>query len=262
MGTACVLFRESLTYRRDAFQAGLQRLGYDLVTFPQAKPSPGDVLVLWNRKPDHERYARAYEAVGADVLIAENGYIGKAPDGGKLYALARGHHNGAGTWPTDGPAVGQRWDALGIDLKPWRETGSHILVLPQRGIGEPGVAMPRDWLARTLAELGRRTNRPIRIRRHPGREKVEPDADFVGAWACVTWGSGAAIKALAAGVPVFYGLDRWIGRDAAFPLQHAFALEEPVIGDLCRERMFRRLAWAQWNLAEIESGEAFACLLR
>lgn len=254
MPHACILLRPTLTYRRDAFERGLRRVGYEPSAVPKAKPEPDDLLVLWNRKPTEERIARTYEAAGARVVIAENGYIGKGPDGGKLYALALGHHNGCGTWPTGGP---QRWQALGIDLKPWRTSGDFILVLAQRGIGEAGVAMPPGWLARTLADLGKRTKRPVRIRRHPGREKVEPDADFAVAWACVTWGSGAGIKALAQGVPVFHDLAGWIG--APMSAHGLDDLESPYVGP--RLAAFQRLAWAQVDIEEIASGDAFARLL-
>jgi hypothetical protein len=73
----------------------------------------------------------------------------------------------------------------------------------------------------------------------------------------VTWGSGAALKALAMGVPVFHTFPQWIGAGAANPL--GSDLEKPFRGD--RLPMFRRLAWAMWPLHELESGAAFAALL-
>jgi hypothetical protein len=115
--------------------------------------------------------------------------------------------------------------------------------------------MPRPWLSEAESRLRRFTKRHIVIRRHPGREKLDPD--FTNVWAVVTWGSGAAIKALAAGVPVFYEMPNWIGGDAA--IQGVDRIETPWLGD--RLPMFRRLAWAQYRLSEIEKGWPFAALI-
>lgn len=260
MPRAAVLFRSTVSYRRDAFAAGLSRLGYSVEDRPTRAPREGDVLVIWNRRGAEDILAKGYERVGGRVVVAENGYIGKDAAGGKLFALALGHHNGAGAWPEGEP---QRFESFGVQLAPWRTNASrgHILLLPQRGIGIPGTAMPSGWLGTAMKQLQRMTERELRIRRHPGSDKTEPYDALAGAHAAVTWGSGAAIKALAAGVPVFAEFRKWIGAGAAaiFP---GHKIEEPVMDDEARLAMFRRLAWAQWRLAEIETGEAFAWLLK
>lgn len=132
-------------------------------------------------------------------------------------------------------------------------------MLLQRGIGEQGVAMPHEWRLDIERRLKAVTKRPIVIRGHPGIDGAAPtEPDFRNVHAVVTWASGAAIKAIAAGVPVFHEFDRWIGAPAArFGIDK---IEEPYLGD--RLPMFRRLAWAQWTAAEIAKGEPFECLLR
>ena len=70
MPKACVLFKPSVAYRRDAFEAGLRRLGYATVERPLPNPERGDVLVLWNRSVVDEGYAKRYEARGATVLVS------------------------------------------------------------------------------------------------------------------------------------------------------------------------------------------------
>lgn len=253
MKRACLLIRRNWHERTDAFESGLRRLGFAITDNP-AHPGPDDILVLWNRFRRYEKDAKAHEAAGAAVLIAENGYIGRDAAGEKLIALARGHHNGAGIWPEP---VGDRWGRFGIDLAPWRTSGEHILVLPQRGIGEEGVAMPHAWAREIEARLRKVTRRRIVVRPHPGLHNPPFEPDFSGAHAVVTWGSGAAIKAIAAGVPVFYEFDRWIGAPAArFGIDH---LEEPFLGD--RMPMFQHLAAAQFTMAEIAEGEPLRCLL-
>lgn len=247
-GIASVILRHEPNYRSAAVIAGFQRHGYRTANQPNPNPRPDDVLLVWNRYSRHEHYCKQYEAVGAKVIIMENGYIGQTK------ALARSHHNGAGWWPEP---VEDRWSKLGIELKPWRTTGDYVLVLPQRGIGETGVAMPRNWLPSVLDKLRRFTDRPIKIRKHPGMTKSVPlEDDLARAWACVTWGSGAGIKALAYGVPVIHEFRQWIGAPAA---SGNMDIESPVMGN--RLAMFQRLAWAQWTLEELASGEAFEWLL-
>lgn len=244
MRRAYVALRESPHYRREIFAAGLGAHGYR-VTFESTPPhGPDDVLVIWNRYGRDHELASRYEAIGARVLVAENAYLGNSFAGSHWYAISRNHHNGAGTWTDGGP---ERWDNLAIVPRAWRAQGSEIVVLMQRGIGEPGVAMPRHWRA------------PGRIRRHPGRN-VAPslESDLRNARACITWGSGAALKALLLGIPVYHALPQWIGAPAARFYQRD--LPTPYTGDPLP--MFRRLVWAQWRRSEIQSGEAFDWLLK
>lgn len=251
MPRAAIFLRHSDSYRRDCFEAGLRRLGYHVEPKHRYPCDPADLLVLWNRGRGFESIAQNYERSGARVIVAENGYLGTDELGGKLFALALGQHNGAGSWPV-GPEPRRRFD-----LKPWRSAGDHILLLPQRGIGCRGVAMPGQWLESVQRRLAGKTRRPIRIRRHPGAAKSDPWPDLAGAHCAITWGSGAAIKALAHGIPVFHELASWIGAPAArLGIEN---LEDCYLGD--RGPMFHRLSWAQWSISEIENGEAFAALL-
>ena len=273
MPRAFNLIRDVPHYRRDAFDAGLRAIGYDVVHQIPGSPQPYDALIIWNRYGEWDQYAQRFEAAGAAVLVAENGYIGRSENvyakpyttnahepENQLYALAMNHHNGAGRWWIGEPG---RWHGQGIEVKPWREDGEHVLVLPQRGIGPSEVAMPQDWPQATVRRLQALTHRPVRVRDHPGNAPAQTPlkADLEGAWCAVTWGSGAAIKAVCAGVPVFGAWDRWIGRYAAAPFESTMAIEHPLTSLEAREAMLDRLAWAQWTVVELATGEPFARLL-
>lgn len=248
------LLRPSLHYRREAILEGLSRLGYRVDRQPLSSPSKDDVLVIWNRSPSVEHFAKRYEAADARVIVVENGYIGCDEFGNQLYAVSLGHHSGAGEWFE---GAEDRWSPLGVELKPWRSGGREIVVLPQRGIGEPGVGMHGAWALDVVERLKRVTDRPIRVRYHPGKERPDPYDDLNDCWAAVTWASGAGIKALIHGVPVFHEMPKWIGGGAAvYGIEN---IENPFRGD--RLPMLRRLAYAQWTEAEIRSGEPFKCLL-
>lgn len=236
------MLREGPHYRRQAFRNGLERNGYTVHYELPAHPKSGEVLVIWNRYGHLDAAAKRFESVGGTVLVSENGYLGNEFAGKRWYAISRSQHNGAGWWPVGGT---ERWDRLNVPLAPWRDGGHEVVVLPQRGIGPPGVAMPRGWKA------------PGRVRRHPGLGPCVPlEKDLSQASACITWGSGAALKAIIIGVPVYYDFPKWIGAQAA--VRRTEPLGAPFKGD--RLPMLRRMIWAQWTLDEIEDGTAIAAL--
>ena len=254
------LIRPQPHYRREAFVAGLAAAGCDLAAGPPAKPGADDVLVIWNRYGAQHALAERYERAGATVIVAENGYLGVDDQGRQLYALARRHHAGAGSWFV---GAADRWAALGIEVEPWRQDGDHVLVLEQRGIGPPDVVAPRGWADGVAKRLQAGARRPVRIRRHPAGQTQPATTlgdDLAGAWAVVVWASGAGLKAIVAGVPAFYEMPFWIGAGAArFGVKE---IERPFAHDGRRLMMLHRLAWAQWTVHEIENGEPFRHLLR
>lgn len=247
---ALSLLRPQLVYRAERFRAGLQAAGFRLCqAIPD--PRPGDVVVAWNRYGQYDAECRRFERAGASVLVTENGYLaGRVP--GKWHALALGHHAGAGVWVDKGP---ERWDALGVNLAPWRTGGGETVILGQRSIGEAGIASPRGWEQDVQARIGGR------IRPHPHRNDAAVPLvdDLCNAGRVVTWASSAALVALMFGIPVFYGMLGWLGAGAALPLSEWGA--EPACDDAARLAMFRRLIWAQSTVEEIEGGEAFRRLL-
>ena len=219
------------------FRAGLAAMGYEVSIGLPTRPD--GLLVTWNRIYQGDAVARAYEQAGLPVIVAENASWGDLVPGKWLH-VTRTRHNTAGTFPVGGA---DRWDALGVDLQPWCGEGETV-VIAQRGIGSPPTRMPLGWPQKVLG------GRKGRIRLHPGRHPAKPSlrADLGRCGRVVTWGSGAAIQALAWGIPVESHMPHWIG--------------EQDNTDAGRLAMFRRLAWAQWRLSEIESGEAFAWLLK
>lgn len=255
MPDAVCLIRPGQPYSQPQFTDGLKACGFSVTTDMRLKPKPDDVLLIWNRGGSRHHYALEFERVGAKVIVAENGWIGKTQNGGKFYSLALGWHNGLGQWRVGSD---NRWPLLNTRLDPWRQRGDHILVLPSRGIGAQGVAMPRDWPGQITRRLKRLTKRPVRMRPHPGDGNASMADDLKDCHAVVTWGSGAAVKAIAAGVPAYYELKNWIGAGAAKLL--CDNLENPFLGD--RLPMFQRLAWASWTADEISTGEPFRNLLK
>ena len=242
MKRAYLNLRHSVPERIAAVTQGLQWLGFNVTLgFPERYPGRHDVLVTWNRIREGHTEAKRFEREGCRVLVMENATWGNDFCGRRWYTMGHNYHNTSACSPAYGGP--ERWDRLGVEPAPWRVADkSTTVILPQRGIGPPGVAMPLDWPRRALVKHGGR------IRRHPGREPgTDLKKDLADATRVVTWGSGAAVKALLWGIPVVSEMPQWIA--------------EQDNTDAGRVAMLRRLAWSQWELKEYENGTAFAHFL-
>lgn len=259
------LTRKEIHYRHDAFSAGLRAVGYE-VSGGHPVGRPGDVLLIWNRYASYHEIATRFEAGGGQVIVAENGYLGPggisphAMNPRQWYALGRGAHNDSTAIPSGGP---ERWNALGIDLQPWRTDGGHILVCPNRSFGMPDRMMPPTWPEKTAERLRKLTKRQIRVRPHPGNSPAKKPLaeDLAGAWACVIWSSSAGVHALVAGIPVICEAPFWICRGAVDRYLECVEKIDDRGGCQTREESLHRLAWGQFSIPEIESGEAFRAVM-
>lgn len=251
MTQAFCLLPTGPNYRRDSFLAGICASGLTLRT-DAGDPNPGDVLIVWNRSSANNATAKRFEAMGARVLVVENGYFGKEWLGRKWFAMAWNHHSGAGRWPDKGA---HRWESWRVALQPWRNTSGPLLILGQRGIGEPGIAAPHRWAESVRAQIGGR------VRPHPGAGPgtVTLEHDMRKCSAVATWHSAGGVIALAAGIPVWYGFRDWIAADAARHLDQWGM--QPKRNDDERLRTMHRISWAMWDSAEVESGQPFRELL-
>lgn len=258
---AFVAIREQPFYRRDAFVAGLEAAGHEVTIGEPARPDANTLYVSWNRYGHGHDVATRVEAAGGKVLIAENGYVGKgglsphSMERRDPYALARRFHNDSSVVRM---GAGDRWSELGVELKPWREDGRHILVCPNRSFGMPGRIMRGDWAERTKERL-RLIGRPVKIREHPGNDapKTPLADDLVDCWAVVIWSSSVGVHALIAGVPVICMAPAWIALEAAG--RSLEGIGQPAMPD--RLPVLQRLAWSQFTVDEIASGFPFRHLV-
>ena len=247
--------------RHLAMEEGLQRIGYKLVRTSGPPEDERDVRVTWTvHRGFKGGVARALEAAGGRVILYEEAHLKGLVRGEKLFTVCLHDHNGAGSWTVRGP---ERWASFGIELKPWRERGEHIIVREQRGIGSLKMRSPPNWHEDTAARLWAITGRPVRIRRHPkivareGLEDIPLGDDLCDCHALVTWASSDGTLALIEGVPAVALAPNFFVESACE--RSLTNIETPSMPD--RLPAFERLAWAQWSLQEIKSGLAIDFLL-
>ena len=159
----------------------------------------------------------------------------------------------------------ERFDALGLRLKPWRSEGDEIIVAgsTRKAATDHGLGY-QEWEQKAIDRLqgcGKRiVYRPkptdmeatkligAEFDRRPISEAMR------NAWAWVTHHSNSAIDALLAGVPVHCET----GAAKAFSVP----IEQIASPDLLpgRAQFLSDVAWLQWTLDEMRSGACWAHL--
>lgn len=203
---------------------------------------PGDVALFGSAA----RWKVLQEAIrdGRQWFYGDHAYFGRF----QYYRATRGAYQHDASGEGD-PA---RFDALGLQVLPWRTDGGPILLCPN---SRPFMAMhgvrADDWITATTQALRRHTDRPIRVRwkDSPGRL----DEAVAGAWAVVVWTSVCGVHAALAGIPCFSTApcaSRSFGTDD-------LALIERPARPANRYEMACALAVNQWTLAEMSEGMAW-----
>jgi len=174
----------------------------------------------------------------------DHGYFGRSTDPDLYdgyYRITHNNfwHNGSGdnTW--------DRFNSLGIELKDWRKTGDHIVIVP------PSVHMAKaldmqTWLEETIFKIKKKTDRDVIVSskyKNPMSEVIKD------AWCVVTDHSNSAIDAMINGIPAIF----------TNPARKLGTIEEVENPPMNRE-FFKNLAHNQWTLQEIKSGKAWSDL--
>ncbi len=247
-------------YRRDAFIRGFRKIGFHVVEGqPVRELGPNDAAVIWNKTSRSRFTVEAARNGGGALLVAENGYFGEDQDRHQSYALALDGHNGSGRWFAPDSS---RLEKLHINFKPFRQpTGRHLVIADQRGIGTKTMASPPGWGDKMQARLQGEGFEAL-LRAHPGPDKHRsiPLLDQLeGARCLVVWSSNCATQALIEGYPVYYNAPHIVTQGIA-QRQKMNLASEPFT-DENRIKAFSQMAWAQWFLKDIYSGEGLKYLI-
>lgn len=239
-------------YPHGAVCAGLRRLGHTLVG--NDTPFDADALVTWSPWNGSRRHALVlnYKRADKPILVVENGWLSPIRTV-PFYQIAHDGWNGTGHFPTGGAERWRSWGLSDLAHQPWtdrtRKDGI-VLVIGQRGHPlDRRTAMP-DW-HKTMTFVGVESLRVLR--RGPDSPTSLADA-LVTACEMHVWSSNAASWAVLFGVPVVHHGENLMVE--ALTSKPGAPLVRPE-----RTSDFERLAWAQWNTAEIMDGEPFERLL-
>jgi len=174
-----------------------------------------------------------------------------------------------------------RWKKISTDLKivlkNYRINGNHILICLQRNGGwSMGGLNVQAWLDETIRRIRNFSNRPIKIRTHPGDKKInsilkinfpnvllsnDPNTkltdDLSNAWATVVYNSSPGVASLIEGIPTFI-TDPNPQNSQAFGVANIdlSLIENPILLD--RQSWIEKLSMCHWNFAELSSGEAWS----
>lgn len=254
-----------------AFATGAQKTDEVFVT-PDAGYRDCDVAVVfgtwkkavpasWNRG----RIIATHLEKRKRVVIIDTGYV-KRDD---YYMVGFDGLNGRADFNNQNSPE-DRWRALSVALEPWRAGSGETIVVAGQIPWDASVQHSDHlgWCRSTIAQLNKRTNRPIVFRPHPLAHGVNYGAlpceistrplaeDLANAYAVVTYNSNVGVDATIAGIPAFAfdeGSMIWrvCNRDFA-------GLIDPI--NPAREWWAADLAYAQWNLDEMKEGQAWAHL--
>lgn len=222
-----------------------------------------NVVVCWGW-----RAGKQFRARGRDVLVLERGYLG---DRFRYTSMAWNGLNGHATFPHYMPDDGVRFRSMGVTLEPWRGIAGKYVLLAGQVPGDMSVRGVNlvPWYTHTARLAAARFGLPVVFRPHPGalargiKQSVpgcrtdngtlaEALAD---AAAVVTWNSNTAVEAMLAGI--------WtVCHD---PGAMAWPVAARALDDTChpelRHTWAYALAFKQWTVEEIKSGEALEAVV-
>jgi len=176
----------------------------------------------------------------------------------------------------------ERWNRVqnscGVQLQPWRQTGNHVLLCLQRDGGWSMAGWDvLDWALKNIIEIRKYSDRPIRIRPHPGDKKAKKYCDrllklcqgrrinhvgisnqehslvddFTDCWAVVNHNSSPGVAAALQGIPVILtDPERSQAGDVA--TTGINRIENPLMPD--REAWAQRISQFHWSHEELRSG--------
>lgn len=160
-----------------------------------------------------------------------------------------------------------------IDIKDYRDTGSHILLCLQRNGGwSMGNISVDEWVKSTVIQLRQHTNRPIVLRGHPGDKhasdyikpliNIAPNLqislpgtpllqDLKNCWAVVNHNSSSVVGAAIEGYPIFV-TDPVRSQCYDIANTDLETIESPILYN--RQPWIERISMFHWNFQELSNG--------
>ena len=258
----------------DAFCKGLQNNGIDFEQRKEKDYIHSDVAVVFsqykkklhNQSKDRREIYRKHPY--SKLLVLERGFINRS----EYHSMGIGGVNGDAYFPVkEKGTISDRFDQLGVEIKPWNTEGDFILLVGQ---------VPWDstvqhieytgWVHETILRIRDITDKQIIWRPHPLQptavkisqqfknvnnviqSRNNLDIDLVLSSRVVTFCSNTSVDSLLVGKPTFVLSNKAVTKDIASRTLSSLSL--PVLKQ-SRKLFFNRLAYCQWNIKELEQGE-------
>lgn len=212
-------------------------------------------VILGGLEYDQPKLLSEVRAAGRPYVFVDSGYIAPRDNSGRrvryrVVPNAYAHHWMLQLMPATMRIGRARFAELGVKIEPWRKTGRHVLVCLSSDAHARFFGL-QGWLAQTVEEIRRHTDRPIVIRQKGERTPLEEN--LRDAWAVVAWSSNVAVTAALAGIPVFTGPE-----SAALPVasEHLEEIEAPRYA-YERDDWAAGLAVGQFTVDEIANDFAY-----
>jgi len=165
------------------------------------------------------------------------------------------------------------------ELKPWRQQGKHIIIFCQRPRGWNLFGNSQDeWLQNTIDTIRKYSNRPIKLRMHPGDGNKQEQINRINriysntisisqednirdavrdCWCAVGYNSTPNAVAAIEGIPVYVTdpKNSWAGDIAFTDLSQ---IENPPMPD--RSDWINKIANIHWSNDEVKSGKLWAAI--
>lgn len=195
---------------------------------------------------------RAVLADGRDRFMIDNSHFDALRQRSFRITKNRMQHAGIGL------SDGKRFKAIGVEIRPWRKAGNHIVVCPQSDSFMALMGYQGDWTASIVKRLAQHTDREIRVRqwsRNKTKHALSLQADLVDAHAVVVWSSAAAVTAAIAGIPIVVESEDCAAKPMSGTVEQIENLPTPD-----RENWLGVLADNEWPIDEITNGTAWSHL--
>lgn len=251
-----------------AFTKGIIACGHDPIVYAVTDYQPVDLAVVFGvGKKDvpiswpREHVIQSQHLRKKHVIILEKGFIKRD----KYYMVGFDGLNNKADF-ANGGSPPDRWNNLGVKIKPWTTNGKNILVCGQ----VPSDASVQNvdiiqWCAYAISQIKKITERTIVFRPHPLAINRTPaiigasystntfEDDLRNSMAVVTYNSNAATDAILGGVPAFtFDAGSMTWDITSHNINDINNPHYPLKEDL--QQWANNIAYTQWNKEEMECG--------
>lgn len=253
-----------------SFLRGAKIHSCQVLSIPLGTVLPEDIDLACMVGVKSSKLWRHYQALGIPVMMFDKGYSRHKIDGcWEYWRLSYNDHSPTFTTLSKINHKSDRFDKLRYEIKPWRK---HTVTSPILYAGSSAkyhafqrMKDPTSYAKKIVAEIRKYSDREIIYRPKPSwRGAVEvPGTTYSGpkdpleplmekSHAVITHGSNICFETMLAGIPCIVtgtGVARSISSSSISEVEY------PKMGD--REQLLYNLAYHQWTLREMASGEAW-----